>query len=181
LKKIFFYFFKVFKTPLHNSSQVSKIRKSDFFEKFGQPSKKEVRNHLCKNCKFLKENPTKNPLQVLGLNLYTKIFTQINEVCQNFFEGICPSFFVGIFLPLFYQLFAIFYTDKCKAFYILHPHRIQKLYIYRLAKMNAFLSWSHPFSRMSKSILAAFPEVIALASRAKPHDCGVWLGRDPDE
>ena len=28
---------------------------------------------------------------------------------------------------------------------------------------------------------AALPDVMALARRARPHDCGVWLGLDPDE
>jgi hypothetical protein len=34
---------------------------------------------------------------------------------------------------------------------------------------------------MEKSTAAAFPAVTALANRAMPHECAVWLGRDPDE
>ena len=50
-----------------------------------------------------------------------------------------------------------------------------------LALRRAGLVGLHPFSRMERSTTAAFPEVNALAKRAFPQECPVWLGREPLE
>ena len=46
---------------------------------------------------------------------------------------------------------------------------------------NAFELLLQYFSKIWKSIWEDFPPVIALANLAIPHECGVWLGLEPED
>jgi hypothetical protein len=63
--------------------------------------------------------------------------------------------------------------------YTIIGHVNQKIDYYRYC--NAGLDGLHPSFKIDSSILLAGPPVNALAKRAYPHDCGVWLGREPEE
>jgi hypothetical protein len=118
LKKKFFIFSKFLKSRCITRNKLEKFRKMIFLKKFENLENrfpKTFCNHLCKISDFLLKKSTKNPLQILGTYLYTKIFTQIIEVCQIFFVAFGSPIFVGTFSSFFQQLFVNFYTDDCKA------------------------------------------------------------------
>ncbi len=96
LKKYFLKILNFYKTRCITRDKFEKSRNSKNFKNFknfknGPP--KTFCNHLCKNSKILIQKSMKKSLQILEPILYTKFFTQIIEVCQNFFGVFRPSIF----------------------------------------------------------------------------------------